>query len=254
MPLHRRAPGDPAARRGGPRPTRPRARRRRAPRRARSGAAVARLGHARAGGQPRRVRRRLARCCSSNGSGRSSPTAPSRSRSAAGSGRRCRRPSIPHRGRDRRGRAGRRGRRPTGSRTPTPKRSGYPSRDALVADLRGDPALPVTRIQFHLVDEPDPRAVLAASDGSPRTTSAAIDARLDRLDRASRHGAWTHAVLRARSRARPRPVPRPRGVVRPRDAPTSSSTCASSRTSGLTLSLPVGYRLSARGEAYLRSP
>ena len=33
----------------------------------------------------------------------------------------------------------------------------------LVADLRGDPSLAVTRVEFHRVDEPDPRATLAAA-------------------------------------------------------------------------------------------
>src|SRR4051795_9428429 len=42
------------------------------------------------------------------------------------------------------------------------KRSGHPSADAVRANLRGDESSPVYRIEFHLVTDPDPRAVLAA--------------------------------------------------------------------------------------------
>ena len=40
-------------------------------------------------------------------------------------------------------------------------RAGAPTRAALLARLQGDDDLPVYRIGFHLVDEPDPRAQLA---------------------------------------------------------------------------------------------
>ena len=46
---------------------------------------------------------------------------------------------------------------------PTPRPGLYPSAAALVADLRGTPDLDLYRIRFHVVDEPDPRAVLAAT-------------------------------------------------------------------------------------------
>src|SRR5262245_55125699 len=40
--------------------------------------------------------------------------------------------------------------------------AGFPSAAELVGDLRSDTNLPVTHIRFHLVDEPDPRAVLTS--------------------------------------------------------------------------------------------
>ena len=40
---------------------------------------------------------------------------------------------------------------------------GYPDVETLVADLRGTPDLDLYRIRFHAVDEPDPRATLAAN-------------------------------------------------------------------------------------------
>src|SRR5215469_11286306 len=40
--------------------------------------------------------------------------------------------------------------------------AGYSSIDELLADLRGEPDVPLHRVRLHLVDEPDPRAELAA--------------------------------------------------------------------------------------------
>src|SRR3954451_4195064 len=77
------------------------------------------------------------------------------------------------------------------------RRSGYPSAAAVVNDLRGDASSPVYRVQFHLVDEPDPRAELAANAELTAEDLAEIDKRLGRLDGASTHGPWTGAVLAA---------------------------------------------------------
>jgi hypothetical protein len=132
------------------------------------------------------------------------------------------------------------------------RRAGYPSPEVLAADLRGDPSTPVTRIQFRLVDEPDPRAVLASSDALGDTDVAAIDTRLDRLDRSSRHGAWTRAVLAAIEH---RPATRAPDLAATfgRDTAEFKVDVRKLKNLGLTLSLPVGYRLSPRGEAYLRA-
>src|SRR4051812_32313629 len=40
------------------------------------------------------------------------------------------------------------------------RRSGFESAAAVIANLRGDESSPIYRVQFHLVDEPDPRAEL----------------------------------------------------------------------------------------------
>ena len=132
------------------------------------------------------------------------------------------------------------------------KRAGYPSPAALVADLRGDASLPVTRIQFHLVDEPDPRAELAAADVLTSDDLRAIDARLDRLDAHSRHGAWTRAVLEA---IEARPATRAPDLAESfaRETADFKIDVRKLKNLGLTLSLPVGYRLSPRGEVYLRT-
>lgn len=77
------------------------------------------------------------------------------------------------------------------------KRAGYPSRDALVADLRGTKDLAVYRVQFHS------RAPDLATSFGRETAPFKIDVR-------------------------------------------------KLKNLGLTISLTVGYRISPRGEAYLR--
>ena len=132
------------------------------------------------------------------------------------------------------------------------RRAGYPSREQLVADLRGDVSLPVTRIQFHLVDEPDPRAELAATDDLSPDDVAAIDTRLDRLDAHARNGAWTRSVLET-IEARPATRAPDLAASFGRDTAEFKIDVRKLKNLGLTLSLPVGYRLSPRGEAYLRA-
>src|SRR4051812_7686615 len=74
-------------------------------------------------------------------------------------------------------------------------RAGFTDAVELTGQLRGDVELPVYRVEFHVVEEPDPRTVLAATDDLSADDRAEIDRRLDRLDRASAHGPWTRAVL-----------------------------------------------------------
>ena len=131
------------------------------------------------------------------------------------------------------------------------RRSGFPSATALVADLRGAADLPVYRIRFHRVDEPDPRAVKAADDALTAADVADIDARLDRLDRASSHGPWTAAVLAVIAEHPARRA----GDLAPmfdRELQPFKTDVRKLKNLGLTLSLEVGYELSPRGHAYLR--
>lgn len=44
------------------------------------------------------------------------------------------------------------------------RRAGSGSVDELLHQITGDIALPLYRVEFHIVDEPDPRAVLASND------------------------------------------------------------------------------------------
>jgi hypothetical protein len=128
-------------------------------------------------------------------------------------------------------------------------RGGYADAATLVAALRGEPGDPVYRVAFHAVPEPDPRAVLAATDRLAPADVEEIDKRLDRLDRAGGR-TWTREVLEAIA-ARP-------GVRAPdlaasfgRETPAFKLDVRKLKNLGLTISLRVGYELSPRGRAYL---
>ena len=80
----------------------------------------------------------------------------------------------------------------------------------------------------------------------------AIDVRLDRLDADSRHGAWTRQVLQV-IEALPSTRAPDLAASFGRDTAEFKVDVRKLKNLGLTLSLPVGYQLSPRGEAYLRS-
>lgn len=130
------------------------------------------------------------------------------------------------------------------------RRAGFPDAATLVGQLRGEPGSPVYRIAFHMVDEPDPRSVLAATDDLSPADRAEIDRRLARLDRASTHGPWTRAVLDVIAA---RPAVRAADLAEDfrRETQPFKTDVRKLKNLGLTESLEVGYRLSPRGLAYL---
>jgi hypothetical protein len=130
--------------------------------------------------------------------------------------------------------------------------AGYPSVDALVADLRGTPDLPLHRIRFHVVDEADPRDELAATAALDADDVADITARLQRLDKASRSGPWTATTLQLIAE---RPAVRAGDLAASvgRETQPFKLDVRKLKGLGLTLSLERGYRLSPRGEAYRRA-
>ena len=75
------------------------------------------------------------------------------------------------------------------------RRNGEADADAVRAGLRGDPAHPTYRIGVRAAEGPDPRSLLAHDDDLSDDDVAEVDRRLDRLDRASSHGAWTAETL-----------------------------------------------------------
>jgi biotin operon repressor len=131
------------------------------------------------------------------------------------------------------------------------KEAGYATVKELLADLRGDKKTPLYRVRFHRVDEPDPRAELAAQSDLTGQELAALSAQLTRMDNSGSRGPWTRAVLTLIA-----------------DHPATVATVLAStlgwerqdfklhvrrlKQLGLTISLDVGYRLSPRGEAYLQ--
>ncbi len=132
------------------------------------------------------------------------------------------------------------------------REAGYPDVGGLLASLRGDPALPVYRIRLHRIDGPDPRDELARTASLTDSDVAAITARLARMDRSSSRGPWTGAVL-ALIADRPAVVSTVLAEAIGWERQDFKLHVRRLKALGLTLSLDVGYRLSLRGESYLRS-
>jgi hypothetical protein len=133
------------------------------------------------------------------------------------------------------------------------REAGYASAGELLADLRGDPALPVYRIRLRRVRGPDPRDKLARAASLTEADVAAITARLARMDRSSRRGPWTGTVL-ALIAGRPGIVSTVLAEAIGWDRQDFKLHVRRLKELGLTLSLDVGYRLSPRGESYLNHP
>lgn len=130
--------------------------------------------------------------------------------------------------------------------------AGFPDVAAAVANLRGDPDLPLYCIRFRPVKGPDPRDELASTSVLSDQETATIAARLARMDAASKRGPWTAAVL-AQIAARPAVVSTQLAEALDWDRADFKLHVRRLKALGLTISLDVGYRLSPRGEAYLAS-
>jgi hypothetical protein len=130
--------------------------------------------------------------------------------------------------------------------------AGYATAEALRADLRGTDGDPVFLLRVRPADGPDPRAVLADDDRLTPADVAELDHRLDRLDHASSIGPWTMSILRA-IQAEPGRRAGDLAAAAGRERLPYKTDVRKLKTFGLTISLPVGYRLSPRGEAYLRA-
>lgn len=131
------------------------------------------------------------------------------------------------------------------------RRAGYPSAAAAIRDLGPRPdGKQLYRVEFHLIGE-DPRVALRASDALSDDELAALLARLARLDTAA-PAPWTRAVLQL--------IADHPGVVSTELAPKVGMerppfklNVRKLKSSGLTESLDVGYRISPRGLAVLKA-
>jgi hypothetical protein len=128
------------------------------------------------------------------------------------------------------------------------RRAGFADPDAAWAMLRrreGD----LYRITLRLAG-PDPRIALREDAALDAAARADIAARLARLDRASSHGPWTEATLRAIAES---PGTRAADLAERlgRERLPFKADVRKLKALGLTESLEVGYRLSPRGRAYL---
>jgi hypothetical protein len=137
--------------------------------------------------------------------------------------------------------------------TPADARAaGYETRAALAVDLARyrRPGTALYRIAFHHAGE-DPRRALREDDRLGERELQEIGARLARLDRGSRHGPWTRAVLEL-IRDNPGTLAADLAKRRGRETLHFKADVRKLKTLGLTESLRVGYRLSPRGRAVLR--
>ena len=129
------------------------------------------------------------------------------------------------------------------------RRAGFASLADLLDDLATQRNGRVYRIALHVAG-PDPRAELRGRDALTDDELAELERRLARLDAASRHGAWTLAVLHL---IRDRPEVRAGDLApsRNQEKLTFKRDDRKLKELGLTESLEIGYRLSARGRAVL---
>jgi hypothetical protein len=127
--------------------------------------------------------------------------------------------------------------------------AGHPDAATVRRRLAGDAAWPTYRVELSWAGE-DPRVALREDADLQDDDVAAIDARLERLDRASSHGPWTMVTLDLiRRRPQTRAPDLAAEVGRERDP--FKIDVRKLKNLGLTISHRVGYELSPRGRAYL---
>lgn len=128
-------------------------------------------------------------------------------------------------------------------------RAGLRSLEQLLTILDRRPDRPIYRIGLELVG-PDPRVALRESRPTRRQLDE-LRAKLERLDRASRHGPWTRAVLEAIGE-RPSTPAVELAASFGREKMPFKLDVRKLKELGLTESLRPGYRLSLRGRAVVR--
>lgn len=128
-------------------------------------------------------------------------------------------------------------------------RAGHPDADSVRKRLAGEEDWTTYRIELEYAGE-DPRIALRESAELTAEDVAAIDARLERLDRASSHGAWTVRTLDLIRQHPQRRAP-DLAEIEGRETAPFKIDVRKLKGMGLTISHPVGYELSPRGVAYL---
>lgn len=114
----------------------------------------------------------------------------------------------------------------------------------------GEGDLPTYRVALSWAG-PDPRVALREDADLTDADVAAIDAKLERLDRASSHGPWTMATLDV-IRRRPHTRAPDLAAEMGRERDPFKIDVRKLKNLGLTRSFDVGYEVSPRGLAYLR--
>jgi len=128
-------------------------------------------------------------------------------------------------------------------------RAGHPNAASVRKRLSGEQTWSTYRIGLAWAGE-DPRIALRSDDLLTDADVAALDLRLERLDRASSHGPWTMQTLALIAR---RPQTRAPDLAAEvgRERDPFKIDVRKLKNLGLTISHPVGYELSPRGIAYL---
>jgi hypothetical protein len=129
------------------------------------------------------------------------------------------------------------------------RRAGYPSRDALLADLDRRPEGDVYRIEFGAL-RADPRVALRASTAMASEEVEQLRNRLVRLDGSSGVGPWTRRTLEL-IESHPGVRAGDLCLLARQEKLPFKSNVRKLKNLGLTESLEVGYRLSPRGRAFL---
>ena len=127
--------------------------------------------------------------------------------------------------------------------------AGFGSLAALLAQLDRHGDGPVYRVDFHHAGA-DPREALRRRLDLSAEELAGLRARLDRLDRASRDGPWTHLTIGLIGE-RPGVRAADLAAAAGRERHSFKTDVRKLKELGLTESLEVGYRLSPRGRALL---
>ena len=127
--------------------------------------------------------------------------------------------------------------------------AGHPHAESVRSRLAGEESWPVYRVTLTYAG-PDPRIALRESAELTDADVAAIDARLERLDRASSHGPWTMRTL-ALIREHPQRRAPDLAAMEGRETAPFKIDVRKLKGMGLTVSFPVGYEISPRGSAYL---
>ena len=127
--------------------------------------------------------------------------------------------------------------------------AGWRDADRLRARLAEGDDLATYRVRLAWVGE-DPRLALREQADLTDDDVADLDRRLERLDRASTHGAWTIATLRL---VQERPEVRAPDLAASvgRETAPFKLDVRKLKNLGLTISHRVGYEISPRGAAYL---
>lgn len=130
--------------------------------------------------------------------------------------------------------------------------AGHSSRATLLAELRPHTEGVLYRIRLGPAGIPDPRETLAGETRLSPSDLAGLRARLAHMDATSPHGPWTAAALRAIA-ARPGTVSTTLAAALGHERVWLKVQVRKLKALGLTESLEVGYRLSPRGVAFMRT-